>query len=65
MFAEYERILRMRNVLDFDDMLVLTVRLLAKSDAQRRRFSSLWSYVHVDEFQDTNRMQVCLLPDLT
>ena len=55
----------MRNVLDFDDMLVLTVRLLAKSDAQRRRFSSLWSYVHVDEFQDTNRMQVCLLPDLT
>ena len=46
-FNEYERILRMRNVVDFDDMLVLTVRLLSKSDALRRRFSSLWSYVHV------------------
>ena len=52
-FGEYEAEMRSRNALDFDDMLVLAVRLLRESEPVRRRYGRLWSHLHVDEFQVT------------
>jgi DNA helicase-2/ATP-dependent DNA helicase PcrA len=56
-YAQYQERLETNNALDFDDLLLLTVRLFKEMpnvlDAYRRR----WQYIHVDEFQDTNLVQ--------
>ncbi|MEK9177059.1 MAG: UvrD-helicase domain-containing protein [Patescibacteria group bacterium] len=56
-WERYERILKEENALDFDDILVAASRLLAKVPAARKHFKNAWDYVHVDEYQDTNRIQ--------
>ncbi|MBQ2953304.1 MAG: DNA helicase PcrA [Clostridia bacterium] len=62
---EYETRLRANNALDFDDLLVKTLQLLAEHppvlDSYRRRFR----YVMVDEYQDTNFAQYKLIQLLT
>jgi DNA helicase-2/ATP-dependent DNA helicase PcrA len=45
------------NAVDFDDLLLLTVRLLGKDAEVRERWQSKFLYVLVDEYQDTNRPQ--------
>jgi DNA helicase-2/ATP-dependent DNA helicase PcrA len=42
---------------DYDDLLVLLRRLLMEDEAIRRSISSLYRYILVDEYQDTNRLQ--------
>ncbi len=56
-WKEYERILAREKSLDFDDLLVMTARLLEKNAAVREHYQNLWHYVHIDEYQDTNRVQ--------
>ncbi|MES2213817.1 MAG: UvrD-helicase domain-containing protein [Patescibacteria group bacterium] len=54
---EYERILKRDNALDFDDLLLKTMILLKTDAAVRNYYRTIWDYVHVDEYQDTNGVQ--------
>ena len=56
-FSEYEKTLRARNQIDYDDMLFLTSILFRTNQSILERFQNRWSHVHVDEFQDTNAQQ--------
>ncbi len=56
-FMEYQKILQANNALDFDDMLVLAVKLLEKSDSVREKYFNRFKHILVDEFQDTNLCQ--------
>ena len=64
-FAAYDRLLHQSNALDFDDLLLRTVKLLRDSSAVREKWQSRFQYIHVDEYQDTNRVQYELLRLLT
>ena len=64
-FAAYEHLLRQSNALDFDDLLLRTVKLLRDSAAVREKWQTRFQYIHVDEYQDTNRVQYELLRLLT
>ncbi len=56
-YEHYEGALRTANALDFDDLLLETVRLLRHDEEARRRVVDRYHYVMVDEYQDTNRPQ--------
>ncbi len=64
-YEKYEGALRSANALDFDDLLLESVRLLRHSSAVRKWAVSRFRYVMVDEYQDTNRIQYELLRLLT
>ena len=57
----YRQELRKANALDFDDLLLETVRLLKVSGEVRQKWARRFQYVLVDEYQDTNRPQYELL----
>ena len=56
-FAAYAKEMRKNNALDFDDLLLETVRLLKSSGEVRERYQRRYRYLLVDEYQDTNRPQ--------
>ncbi len=56
--------LKSSNALDFDDLLLETVRLFKESEAVRNRYGRQFRYVMVDEYQDTNRPQYLLVRQL-
>ena len=60
-YEEYRKELLRANALDFDDLLVETVRLLKVSAAVREYYNRRFQYVLVDEYQDTNRPQYELM----
>ena len=60
-FIQYEGELRTSHVLDFDDLLEKTVRLLEGHPAIRDHYTDQWHYIHVDEYQDTNEVQYRLV----
>jgi len=64
-FAAYEKLLHQSNALDFDDLLLRSVRLLREVPAVREKWQARFQYIHVDEYQDTNRVQYDLLRRLT
>ena len=53
----YQDALRKANALDFDDLLLDAVRLFQSSPETLERYQEKWRYLHVDEYQDTNRPQ--------
>ena len=57
-FARYQVQLKQLNAVDFDDLLLLTVKLLAEHPDVRERWRKRFRYIMVDEFQDTNRLQL-------
>ena len=57
----YRQELRKANALDFDDLLLETVRLLKSSEKVRNYYARRFEYVLVDEYQDTNRPQYELM----
>ena len=57
----YDAELKRLNAVDFDDLLVLTVRLLREHEAVRARWREKFRYLMIDEFQDTNRLQLDLV----
>ncbi len=59
-FECYQQLLRESNALDFDDIIVQTVRLLQKYEDVRESYQKRFKYVCVDEFQDTNVAQLQL-----
>ena len=60
-FEEYRKELRKANALDFDDLLLETVRLLKSSAMVRERYQRKYEYLLIDEYQDTNRPQYELI----
>jgi DNA helicase-2/ATP-dependent DNA helicase PcrA len=64
-YDEYEKALRNANALDFDDLLVESVRLLAHDEATREAYNRRLIYLMIDEYQDTNRVQYDLMRLLT
>lgn len=56
-WPEYERILKRDNALDFDDLLLKTENLLRSDKGVRDYYRGVWRYIHIDEYQDTNRVQ--------
>jgi DNA helicase-2/ATP-dependent DNA helicase PcrA len=64
-FAEYEKLLHQSKALDFDDLLLRSARLLRESASVREKWQARFQYIHVDEYQDTNRVQYELMRLLT
>ncbi|MBE7495271.1 MAG: UvrD-helicase domain-containing protein [Verrucomicrobiaceae bacterium] len=60
----YQNEMRARNVMDFDDLLLLGVQLLEKTAEVRAQVQARHRFVMVDEFQDTNSLQMRLLKAL-
>jgi len=60
-FEAYRKELRKANALDFDDLLLETVRLLKSSAEVRERYQRRFEYLLIDEYQDTNRAQYELI----
>jgi DNA helicase-2/ATP-dependent DNA helicase PcrA len=56
-WGEYEKILARDQALDFDDLLLKTRNLLRDNPQVRQYYNNLWHYIHIDEYQDTNRVQ--------
>ena len=64
-YAQYEKILAQSKALDFDDLLLRSAKLLRDSTGVREKWQRRFQYIHVDEYQDTNRVQYDLLRLLT
>ena len=64
-FERYEAALRQCNALDFDDLLLESVRLLRHDTDTRRSYNRRFEFVMIDEYQDTNRTQYELMRLLT
>lgn len=64
-FRMYEQRLRSANALDFDDLLIKTVALLRRSAEVRQKYNDRFKYILVDEYQDTNPLQLALIKYLT
>jgi len=64
-YREYERLLRRNNALDFDDLIARVVELFAQSDETRATYARRFHYVLVDEFQDTNAIQMAMIDGLS
>lgn len=60
-YEEYENALNNNNAIDFDDMLLLTVKLLEQSKEVRQLYYDRFQHILVDEFQDTNMAQYKLI----
>jgi len=60
-FDEYEKALRQANALDFDDLLLESVRLLYHDQPTRDSYNRRLNYLMIDEYQDTNRSQYELM----
>jgi DNA helicase-2/ATP-dependent DNA helicase PcrA len=64
-FKLYEERLNNANALDFDDLMIKTVRLLRVSPEVREKYNDKFKYILVDEYQDTNPLQFALIGYLT
>lgn len=57
-YKDYNYNLREKNLLDFGDLVALTVKLLQKSNLVKRLYTRFFRYIIVDEFQDTDKQQL-------
>ena len=64
-YAAYEKGLRASNACDFDDLILRTVHLLEEHEGVRLRLADRFRHVLVDEFQDTNPLQLILVRALS
>jgi DNA helicase-2/ATP-dependent DNA helicase PcrA len=56
-YKRYEELLRENNAADFDDLILLTYQLWRRNPSVLRSYQTRYAYIHVDEFQDTNKAQ--------
>ncbi|WP_062069832.1 DNA helicase PcrA [Demequina sediminicola] len=63
-YGEYQKRLEAANAVDFDDIIVRTVRLLQNNEDVARRYRERFRHVLVDEYQDTNHAQYTLVREL-
>src|SRR3989344_2475661 len=60
-YLKYQTALKKANALDFDDLIMLTVRLFQKEPAVLEKYQNKWQYILVDEAHDTNFSQYRLI----
>ncbi|WP_309090148.1 DNA helicase PcrA [Domibacillus sp.] len=63
-YTEYEKRLKKNNALDFDDLIMLTIRLFERVPEVLEFYQRKFQYIHVDEYQDTNKSQYTLVKQL-
>lgn len=60
-YPAYQKVLRDNNAVDFDDLLILTVRLLTENKQVLQNLQEQFKYILVDEYQDTNHAQYTII----
>lgn len=60
-FDLYQKKLKASNAMDFNDLILNTVKLLEENKAVRLYYQQKFQYIHVDEYQDTNNIQYQLV----
>ncbi|MFL2136307.1 DNA helicase PcrA [Ruoffia sp. FAM 24228] len=60
----YQQKLKSSNAMDFNDLILLTVKLLQENEDVRLFYQNKFQYIHVDEYQDTNETQYLLVKTL-
>ncbi|MEH6992015.1 DNA helicase PcrA [Neobacillus drentensis] len=60
-FTEYQKRLRKNQALDFDDLIMMTIQLFQRVPEVLEYYQRKFQYIHVDEYQDTNRAQYMLV----
>ena len=63
-YASYEKYLNENNLVDFDDLIALTYKLLNENEESAIATSKKYQYIMIDEYQDTNELQLMLLQKL-
>ncbi|MDF1808706.1 MAG: UvrD-helicase domain-containing protein [Phycisphaerales bacterium] len=56
-YLRYEATLKQAGAIDFDDLLVYTVKMLESNEEIRAELTGRWRYLMIDEYQDTNSVQ--------
>ncbi len=60
LYGPYQEALRKANALDFDDLLLKPIELFEQHPDVLQQYQERWRYLHIDEYQDTNRAQYVL-----
>ena len=63
-FVAYVQRCKQANAMDFDDLLVLTFQLFKEHEDIRRKYAERFDYILVDEYQDTNHVQMSIVMQL-
>ena len=63
-FLAYVQRCKQANAMDFDDLLVLTHQLFREHEEIRQKYAALFDYILVDEYQDTNHVQMSIVMQL-
>ena len=63
-YREYEVYLKENNLVDFDDLIALTYKLLDENPELAKATSAKYQYIMIDEYQDTNELQLKLIQKL-
>ena len=63
-YDKYETYIEQNNLVDFDDLLLLTYKILEENKELAKETSERYKYIMVDEYQDTNELQYKLLKQL-
>ncbi|RDI36701.1 DNA helicase PcrA [Falsibacillus pallidus] len=63
-YEEYQKRLRKNQALDFDDLIMMTIQLFQRVPEVLEYYQRKFQYIHVDEYQDTNRAQYMLVKQL-
>jgi len=56
-WEHYDKLLREEGALDFDDLLLKTYQLIKENPTVREVLQNRYRYIHIDEYQDTNKVQ--------
>ena len=64
LYEKYEAYLQKNNLVDFDDLLVLTYKILDQDEELCRQMSQKYQFIMIDEYQDTNELQNLLVKKL-
>lgn len=56
-WLKYEEVLKRESALDFDDLLLKTLKILEKNKDVLEKYQNRFLYIHIDEYQDTNKVQ--------
>ncbi len=56
-WKKYEQILQKEQAMDFDDLLLKTALMLRDNPSVREYYQKTWTHIHIDEYQDTNKVQ--------
>ena len=63
-YTAYVQRCRQANAMDFDDILMLTFQLFREHEDIRKKYSDRFDYILVDEYQDTNHVQMSIVMQL-